>query len=94
MEELATLPAGWDCVTEHTNYDSIMDREYTTVAYEHADTGRKVFINDVQEPNSFGGWGYLVRADGPKYGELGLVEDIESAKELAMEFMNEYEKPN
>jgi len=34
-----------------------------------------------------------VRADGPDHGELGLVENLESAKELAMEFMEEYEAP-
>lgn len=70
-----------------------MDRGYTTVPYEHADIGRKVFINDVQEPNSFGGWGYLVRADAFDYGELDLVEDIESTRELAVEFIEEYEMP-
>lgn len=91
MAESVTQPAGWNCVTEQTRYDPHMDREYTTITYEHADTGRKVFINDVLEPNSFGGWGYLVRADGSDYGELGLVEDMESAKELAVEFMDEYE---
>lgn len=93
MAESTSLPTGWNCVTEQTNYDPLMDREYTTVIYEHTDTGRKVFINDVQEPNSFGGWGYLVRADGSDYGELSLVEDIESARDLAMEFMREYEMP-
>jgi len=93
MAESVPQPAGWNCVTEQTRYDPRMDREYTTVTYEHADTGRKVFINDVQEPNGFGGWGYLVRVDGSDYGELGLVEDVESARELAVEFMDEYEMP-
>ncbi|MFC7139835.1 hypothetical protein ACFQMA_08285 [Halosimplex aquaticum] len=71
----------------------VLNREYTIVTYEHADTGRIVFINVVQEPNGFGGWGYLVRVDGYDYGELGLVEDVESARELAVEFMEEYEIP-
>lgn len=91
MAESAALPVGWSCVTEYTNHDPFMDREYTTIAYEHAETGRNVYINDVHEPNSFGGWGFLVRADGTEYGELGLVADIESARELAVEFMEAYE---
>jgi len=91
MAESVSLPAGWNCITDQMRYDPFMDREYTTVTYEHEGTGQRVIINDVQEPNSFGGWGFLVRADGSDHGELGLIEDIESARELAVEFMQEYE---
>jgi len=47
MAESASQPVGRNCVTEQTRYDSFMDREYTTVTYEHEGTGRKVIINDV-----------------------------------------------
>jgi len=70
-----------------------MAREYTTVTYEQEGTGQRVIINDVQEPNNFGGWGFLVRADGSDHGELGLIKDIGFARELAREFMEEYEAP-
>ncbi|WP_367176239.1 hypothetical protein [Haloarcula rubripromontorii] len=93
MAESVSLPAGWNCVTDLTRHDSFMDREYTTVTYEQEGTGQRVIITDVQEPNNFGGWGFLVQSDGSDYGELGLVEDIGSARELAREFMEEYEAP-
>jgi len=91
MQESEPLPAGWISITDRTKHQSFIDREYTTITFEHRDTGRRVYVNDVQEPNSFGGWGYLVRADGRDHGELGLVEDLESARELAVKFMRTYE---
>jgi hypothetical protein len=91
MQESESLPAGWTSVTDRTKHQSFIDREYTTITFEHRETGRRVYVNDVQEPNSFGGWGYLVRADGHDHGELGLVGDLESARELALEFMRMYE---
>jgi hypothetical protein len=90
MVETHSLPAGWDCVTETVEYEPFMDREYTTIIYEYGSSDLRVFINDVQEPNSFGGWGYLVHANDITHGDLGLVEDIESATELAIELMEEY----
>jgi hypothetical protein len=91
MQDSESLPEGWTAVTDRTEHQSFIDREYTTITFEHRETGRRVYVNDVQEPNSFGGWGYLVRADGRDHGELGLVEDLESARELAVEFMRTYE---
>jgi hypothetical protein len=91
MQESESLPEDWTAVMDRTEHQSFIDREYTTITYEHRETGRRVYVNDVQEPNSFGGWGYLVRADGRNHGKLGLVEDLESARELALEFMRTYE---
>lgn len=90
MPEPVTLPSGWEQTLERSHFDSFMDREYTTITFVHSPTGRKVIINDVQEPNSFGGWGYLVHVTDPKYGELGLVEDLQTARELAHEFIEEH----
>ncbi|WP_435065762.1 hypothetical protein [Halobaculum sp. EA56] len=90
MPESVVLPDGWEQTLDRSNFDSFMDREYTTVAFVHSPTGRKVIINDVQEPNSFGGWGYLIHVTDPEYGELGLVEDLQTAREIAHEFMEEH----
>lgn len=90
MPESVALSDGWEQTLERSIFDSYMDREYTTVAFVHSPTERKVIINDVQEPNSFGGWGYLVHVTDPEYGELGLVEDLQTAREIAHEFMEEH----
>lgn len=85
---MGALPDGWDKQFEKTAYDSGMNREYTRIAYESED-GIIVRISDVQEPNSFDGWGYLVRTDELGSGPLGLVADIDDAKELAETYMRE-----
>jgi len=87
MAQATPVPDGWQCTRDEARYHSFMDREYTTIAYEDAESNRKILISDVQEPNSFGGWGYLVRVLGPDGGQLGLVEDVETARELALDYM-------
>lgn len=87
MAQASSLPDGWQCTRDKTRYHSFMDREYTKIAYENSESGQEILISDVQEPNSFGGWGYLVRVLGPDGGELGLVEDVETARELAIDYM-------
>jgi hypothetical protein len=66
-----------------------MDREYTKIAYQNSNSPCQVFVSNVQEPNKFGGWGYLVWVRGLGGGELGLVEDLDTARELAMEYMEQ-----
>jgi hypothetical protein len=90
MPESVVLPDGWEQTLDRSNFDSFMDREYTTVTFVHSPTERKVIINDVQEPNGFGGWGYLIHVTDSEYGELGLVEDLQTAREIAHEFMEEH----
>lgn len=90
MAESAALPDGWEQTLERSGFDPRMDREYTTVNFVHAPSGQKVIINDVQEPNGFGGWGYLVHVTGPEFGELDLVEDLSTAQEVAHEFMEDH----
>lgn len=90
MPELVALPGEWEQRFERSHFDPRMDREYTTVAFVHPPTGQRVIINDVQEPNSFGGWGFLVHVTGPVHGELELVEDLQTAQEVAREFMADH----
>lgn len=78
---------------DRTVYDSFVDREYTRIGYRRTDGGQELRIFDVQEPNKFGGWGYLVVARGRVAKDLGLVESLEQARELAKEFMVETGAP-
>jgi len=88
MPELETPPGEWERSLEQSEFDSFMNREYTKIVFTHSPTERKLMINDVQEPNSFGGWGYLIHVNSPEHGELGLVEDLQTAKEIALDFMS------
>lgn len=63
--------------------------EFTRIAYTATD-GVTVRISNVQEPNSFGGWGYLVWTDQLTEGNLGLVETLNDAQEIAETYMREY----
>lgn len=90
MPETLALPGGWEQTFERAAYDRCMDREYTTLIFEQDSTDREVVVNEVQEPNSFGGWGYLVHVTDPRHGELGIVDDLEAARELAMDFMESH----
>jgi len=87
MPGTVALPSGWAQTVDRTEYDRFMDREYTTVVFEHETTGQRVIVSEVQEPNSFGGWGYLVHVSDPAHGQLGLVEDLDTAVGLAEDFM-------
>ncbi|MFB6202451.1 MAG: hypothetical protein ABEI98_10635 [Halorhabdus sp.] len=88
MPETVSLPGKWEQRLERTESDSVMDREYTTLSFVHPPTEQTVIINEVQEPNSFGGWGYLVHVPDPQYGELDLVDDLRTARDIALEFMD------
>lgn len=90
MPESVPDTGEWELTIERSARDSFVGREYTTIVFAHSPTGQKVMINDVQEPNNFGGWGYLVHVTGPEYGELALVEDLQTAREVADNFMNSY----
>jgi hypothetical protein len=89
MAQTNTTPNGWECTRDETRFDSRMDREYTKIAYQDSTASREVFVSNVQEPNKFGGWGYLVWVRGKGGGELGLVEDLDSARELAIDYMEQ-----
>lgn len=87
MAEAKPQPTGWNLAFETTAYQQFAERQYTRIRYDRSDGEGSVFVHDVQEPNSFGGWGYLVHASGTDGGTLGLVDDLEEATELAAEFM-------
>lgn len=86
------VPSGWGLTTNVTE-DSVIEKAFTRMAYT-ADDGTVVRIATVQEPNSFGGWGYLIWTVGSDAGELGLVETLDEAKELADDYMQTYECEN
>lgn len=88
MPETVELPGGWEQELDRIQFDSFMDREYTTLVFTNSLTEQKLMIHDIQEPNSFEGWGYLVHVTDPKHGKLDIVEDLESAREIAVEFMS------
>lgn len=85
MAATKSVPRGWERQSELQYYDSFLEREYTRIAY--SDGERTVYISDVQEPNKFGGWGFLVRVQGGENRQLGLVEDLQDAREIAHEYM-------
>jgi hypothetical protein len=88
MPESVELPGDWEQTREQSRYDSFMDREYTTLVFTQSATGQDIIINDVQEPNNFEGWGYLVHVTDPAHGEIALVDDLQTAREVAHDFMN------
>lgn len=83
------IPEGWDLVLENESYDSAMGREYTAIAYASQDE-TMVRIVEVQEPNSFGGWGFLVWVPGTNGEKLGLVDSLDEAQDIAFSFMEEH----
>jgi hypothetical protein len=93
MSVTTAVPDVWEPVHDETRFERHNAREYTRIVYEHESDGQAVRISDVQEPNSFVGWRYLVRATGETTERLGVVGDLETAKERAHAFMTTYE-PN
>ncbi len=91
MSVTTAVPDVWEVTLEATRFEDYHAREYTRVVYEYADGHQAVRISDVQEPNSFVGWRYLVRATGDTDERLGVVEDLETAKERATAFMAAYD---
>jgi len=84
-------PSGWTVDRDDTTYDEFVEMEFTRLAYTASD-GTTVRITDVQEPNSFGGWGYLIRTDDPTESDIGLVETLDEAKTIAESFMRSYQE--
>lgn len=87
LEQEQSLPAGWSLESEETIYDRMMGRDYTTVIYREENTGLAVRINEVLEPKA-NSWGYHVHHSG-RNGDLGTVEDLDTAKQTALTFMAE-----
>lgn len=85
------VPNQWHLKEECTVYDGFINQEYPRVVYSHDDCHLLVRITRVQEPNRFGGWGFLVWTVGEHREELGIVESFDDAKDSALEFMREYE---
>lgn len=94
MAKSAQPPAGWQFVDENVTYDGFMEREFTTITYANSAGDTMLRIRDVQKPNKFGGWGYLVWTAGTVHRELGLVSDLDEAKEIASEYMHNTEPDN
>jgi hypothetical protein len=80
------LPAEWTLESERTTHDELMGREYTTVLYRQEHTGGAVYINEVVDGENV--WRYSVHHSG-RDGDIGVADDLEAAKELALAFMNE-----
>jgi len=87
MSVTTAVPDVWETIHETTQFEHHNAREYTRIVYEHETGDQAVRISDVQEPNSFVGWRYLVRATGETTERLGIVEDLDAAKERAQAFM-------
>ncbi|HET7324515.1 MAG TPA: hypothetical protein VFJ06_09300 [Halococcus sp.] len=91
MAVVEAVPKNWHLKDEYTAYDGFIDQEYPRVVYSHDDRDLLVRITRVQEPDKFGGWGFLVWTTGEHREELGIVESLDDAKDSAIEFMRKYE---
>lgn len=85
MAATKTLSDGWKLRNKQQYHDSFLQREYTRIAYSDGD--RTVYINDIQEPNSFEGCRFLVRVLGADNRQLGIVESLSEAEKIAREYM-------
>jgi len=85
MAVTKTLPKGWQLRHKQQYRDSFIEREYTRIAYSDGD--RTIYINDIQEPNSFEGWRFLVRVQGSDNRQLGIAENLSEAEKIAREYM-------
>lgn len=83
-----TPPAGWIVETERTTYDDMMGRDYTTILYRQEATRRAVHIHEIIDAENV--WMYTVHRSGPN-GDLGTSAELETAKEIAFEFMRDTE---
>lgn len=93
------LPDGWVASSESEEYDQMMDREFESVVFEREDGEVEVRINEVQEPKDFEGWGYQVVVehgteddDDTSEAKLGIFEDLDEARETAINHMEADEK--
>lgn len=96
------LPESWIAAHSEEEYDPMQGREYEFELYDDRETGTAVRINEVEGHkieghHDFGGWGYQVLVEyGPRDSrkgedELDIVEDLDEAHEVALEYMQEYE---
>jgi hypothetical protein len=86
MTSRRSPPTGWTLESERTVYDELMGRDYTTVLYRQEDTRSAVYINEVIDGSNV--WEYAVHRSG-RDGDLGTTTDLETAKQIAFEFMND-----
>jgi hypothetical protein len=84
-----TLPADWVLDSEDTTYDIVMDRDYSNVIYRQTDTGMRVYVHEINEAKT-NAWKYMVHHSGAD-GELGSYDDLDTAKETALKFINDSE---
>lgn len=84
MDSPTSLPTEWSLESEETTHDEFAGRDYTSVRYRQAQTGTVVYINEVIDGNNV--WQYSVHHSGHD-GDLGVADDLEAAKELAVTFM-------
>jgi hypothetical protein len=79
-------PEDWTLETERTTHDELMGRDYTTVLYRQEHTRDAVYINEVVDGENV--WQYSVHHSG-RDGDIGVADDLEAAKRMALAFMNE-----
>lgn len=85
------LPAGWTASSRRESFDEMMQRAYESVRFEREDDGAVLRIHEVEEPDDFGGWGFLVTVDrNARETELGVFEDLDQARHRAMEYMADH----
>lgn len=88
------LPDGWTATSADTESDELMDHDYETREYEHESGTVRVNVTEIKEPDEFDHWAYQVSSVVEAAGageELGPFEDLESAREAAIEYMRDYE---
>lgn len=86
MNSEKDIPGDWSLETEQTIHDEFVGRDYTTVIYRQEDTRSAVYINEVVDGENV--WKYNVHHSG-RNGALGTADDLETAKQIALAFMNE-----
>ncbi|EMA43637.1 hypothetical protein [Halococcus saccharolyticus] len=86
MSTEENLPEDWMLETEQTTHDELMGRDYTTVLYRQEHTRSAVYINEVIDGANV--WEYNVHHSG-RDSDLGTAADLETAKQIAFEFMND-----
>lgn len=87
----SAAPSGRTVDRDDTTCDEFVEMEFTGLALSASD-GATVRITDVQEPNSFGGWGYRIWSGYPTESDVGIVETLDEAKTAAESFMPGYQE--
>lgn len=86
----ANLPDGWTAVSNSTEEDVLMGREFETRVFEHETGDGRVAISEVTEPVESDSWQFQVIGE-TRQGEpdetLGPFDDLDAAREAAIEFM-------